>query len=66
MLNVKYHDVSNFHMALKRRICIERKQVSGCLSGSVEHLILGFSSGHDLKVVKLSPALDAGLGMEPA
>ena len=33
---------------------------------SVKHLTLDFSSGHDLRVVRPSPALDSVLGMEPA
>ena len=37
-----------------------------CLSGSVEHLTLDLGPGHDLKVVRLSPALGSALGMEPA
>ena len=33
---------------------------------SVEHLTLDFGSGHDLRVVRLSPVLGSALGMEPA
>ena len=31
---------------------------------SVEHLALGFSSGHDLMIVRSSPLLDSMLGAE--
>ena len=32
---------------------------------SVKHLTLDFNSGHDLRVLKSSPALGSMLGMEP-
>ena len=37
-----------------------------CLGGSIKCLILDFSSGHDFRVVKLSPMSGSVLGMEPA
>ena len=38
----------------------------GWLAQSVKHLILGFSSGHDLRVMRLSAALGFKLSMKPA
>ena len=43
-----------------------RVTCSGHLGGSVKHLTLDFGSGHDFKVVRLSPVLDPVLDVEPA
>ena len=32
----------------------------------IEHPTLDFGSGHDLRVVRLSPVLGSALGIEPA
>ena len=40
---------------------------SGCwMAQLVKHSTLDFSSGHDLRVMGLSPTSDFALGMEPA
>ena len=36
------------------------------MAQSVRHPTLGFGSGHDLRVVRLSPTLDSVLNEEPA
>ena len=36
------------------------------MAQSFKHLILDFGSGHDLRVVRLSPASGSVLGVEPA
>ena len=36
------------------------------VSQSVKHPILGFDSGHDLRVLRLNPVSDSLLNMEPA
>ena len=36
------------------------------MAQSVKHLTLGFSSGHDLRVMRLSPVSSSVLGMESA
>ena len=36
------------------------------MAQSVEYLTLDFGSGHDLRVVRSSPASGSALGMEPA
>ena len=38
----------------------------GCLAQSVKCLSLDFGSGHDLRVMRLSPALGSVLRVEPA
>ena len=35
------------------------------MAQSVKHLTLDFGSGHDLRVVKLSPELGSALSVEP-
>ena len=40
--------------------------VKGHLDGSVKCPTLNFSSGHDLRVLELSPTLGSMLGVEPA
>ena len=45
-------------------------KIEGCwgawMAQSVKHLALDFGPGHDLRVVKLSPALGPVLKMDPA
>lgn len=46
-------------------ICIVKDQSWGAwVAQSVKHLTLNFSSGHDLRIVQLSPKSDSMLGME--
>ena len=46
--------------------CCSKVAVKGCLSGSVKCLTLDLSSGHDLMIVRLSPALGSVLRVELA
>lgn len=44
----------------------KKKGVPAWVAQSVEHHTPDFLSGHDLRVVRYSPALSSSLGMEPA
>ena len=45
----------------------ESKQIQGArVAQLVKHPVLDFGSGHDLRVMRFSPALGSALGMEPA
>ena len=53
---------------LRDVIYLEKKEktLHGHLGGSVKHLTLDFGSGHDLRVVRLSPLSGSALSVELA